>query len=65
MYLGRRTAIPPGSIRLRSRLAGITRATPDPPNGRIERDRTGEPSGTLRESAMGLVWKPAPGVHAG
>lgn len=37
-------------------LAGITRETPDPKNGRIERDpRTGEPSGTLRESAMDLV----------
>lgn len=37
-------------------LAGITRETRDPPNGRIERDpRTGEPSGTLRESAIGLV----------
>ena len=37
-------------------LAGIGRATPDPPNGRIERDpRTGEPSGTLRESAADLV----------
>ncbi|HXI20268.1 MAG TPA: amidohydrolase, partial [Gemmatimonadales bacterium] len=37
-------------------LAGITRDTPDPPNGRIERDRgTGEPSGTLRESAVELV----------
>ena len=36
--------------------AGITRATPDPPNGRIERDpKTGEPSGTLRESAAELV----------
>jgi len=37
-------------------LAGITRATPDPEGGRIERDpRTGEPSGTLREDAMALV----------
>jgi predicted amidohydrolase YtcJ len=37
-------------------LAGITRETPDPPDGRIERDpRTREPSGTLRESAMELV----------
>jgi predicted amidohydrolase YtcJ len=37
-------------------LAGITRDTPDPANGRIERDpRTREPSGTLRESAMDLV----------
>jgi predicted amidohydrolase YtcJ len=37
-------------------LAGVTRQTPDPANGRIERDpRTGEPSGTLRESATSLV----------
>lgn len=37
-------------------LAGITRHTPDPPDGRIERDaRTGEPSGALRESAISLV----------
>jgi len=37
-------------------LAGITRDTKDPVNGRIERDaRTGEPSGTLRESAIDLV----------
>lgn len=37
-------------------LAGVTRDTPDPTNGRIERDpRTGEPSGTLRETAVGLV----------
>jgi predicted amidohydrolase YtcJ len=37
-------------------LAGITRKTADPPDGRIERDpSTGEPSGTLRESAMYLV----------
>ena len=35
--------------------AGITRDTPDPRGGRIERDRNGEPSGTLREAAMGLV----------
>jgi predicted amidohydrolase YtcJ len=37
-------------------LAGITRNTKDPPNGRIERDpATGEPSGTLRERAVDLV----------
>jgi predicted amidohydrolase YtcJ len=42
-------------------LAGITRDTPDPPNGRIERDpRTREPSGTLRESAMDLVYEVLP-----
>ena len=37
------------------RLAGVTAATRDPANGRIERKTNGEPSGTLRESAMGLV----------
>ena len=41
--------------------AGITRETPDPPSGRIERDpETGEPSGTLRESAIELVARHAP-----
>jgi predicted amidohydrolase YtcJ len=41
-------------------LAGITRDTPDPPNGRIERDARGEPSGTLRENAMDLVLRVVP-----
>jgi predicted amidohydrolase YtcJ len=36
-------------------LAGITRATPDPAGGIIERDARGEPTGVLRESAAGLV----------
>src|SRR5262249_5059799 len=37
-------------------LAGITKNTPDPPHGRIERDpKTGEPSGALREEASKLV----------
>jgi predicted amidohydrolase YtcJ len=37
-------------------LAGITKATPDPEGGVIERSpSTGEPTGTLRESATGLV----------
>ncbi len=31
--------------------AGITRDTPDPADGRIERDADGEPSGTLHEGA--------------
>lgn len=36
--------------------AGITAATPDPPNGRIDREPfTGEPVGSLQESAMDLV----------
>lgn len=38
------------------KLAGITKDTPEPARGRIERDpKTGEPTGTLRESAMNLV----------
>ncbi|HEU4401838.1 MAG TPA: amidohydrolase [Candidatus Polarisedimenticolia bacterium] len=37
-------------------LAGITRETPDPPGGRIDRDpKTGEPIGGLQDSAMELV----------
>lgn len=38
-------------------LAGVTKATPDPPYGRIERDANGQPSGTLREDAANLVAK--------
>ncbi|HVH52712.1 MAG TPA: amidohydrolase family protein, partial [Actinomycetota bacterium] len=43
-------------------LAGITRETPDPPDGRIERDAGGDPSGTLHEGAMDLVDKLMPPV---
>lgn len=36
--------------------AGITKDTPNPAGGRIERDpKTGQPSGTLRETARNLV----------
>lgn len=38
-------------------IAGITAQTPDPPGGWVERDEHGNPSGTLREAAMGLVWQ--------
>ncbi len=41
-------------------LAGLSAATPDPPGGRIERDETGEPSGTLHEHAMDTVGDLAP-----
>ncbi len=37
------------------KLAGIDAATPDPPEGRIEHDATGEPTGILRELAINLV----------
>ncbi len=36
-------------------LAGITAATPDPADGRIERDADGTPTGTLHEGAAELV----------
>jgi predicted amidohydrolase YtcJ len=44
-------------------LAGITRDTPDPPDGRIERDPDGSPTGTLHEGAADLVERllPVPG----
>ena len=37
------------------KLAGIDRATEDPPGGGIDRDQRGEPAGILRETAMHLV----------
>ena len=45
-------------------LAGVNGSTPDPADGRIERDAGGEPSGTLQEGAMGLVERvvPRPGL---
>ncbi|MCI0603435.1 amidohydrolase [bacterium] len=41
-------------------MAGVTKDTPDPEAGRIERNQKGEPSGALRESAADLVSKVAP-----
>ena len=42
-------------------LAGITSATPDPPNGAIVRDpKTHEATGALKESAHGLVARVVP-----
>jgi predicted amidohydrolase YtcJ len=46
------------------RLAGITRDTPDPEGGVIERDERGEPTGVLKETAQRLVTAviPAPSL---
>ena len=41
-------------------MAGITADTPDPPGGTIDRDAAGQPTGVLKESAMGLVTRLIP-----
>ncbi|MCG6910845.1 MAG: amidohydrolase [Deltaproteobacteria bacterium] len=41
-------------------LAGVGRETPDPPEGLIQRDTHGEPSGILRELAINLVKESIP-----
>jgi predicted amidohydrolase YtcJ len=45
------------------KLAGIDSTTEDPPGGRIDKDKRGEPTGILRETAMHLVARllPQPG----
>src|SRR4051794_5145699 len=42
------------------RLAGVDRTPPDPPDGRIERDARGNPTGMLHEGAMGLLERVVP-----
>jgi hypothetical protein len=44
------------------KLAGITAATPDPPGGVIVRDAAGQPTGLLKDAAMGLVNRVIPPV---
>lgn len=41
-------------------VAGITSATPDPPNGRIMKGANGEPTGELKEAAQRLVRRHIP-----
>jgi predicted amidohydrolase YtcJ len=41
-------------------IAGITRDTPDPPNGHIMKDERGEPTGELKEAAQGLIRRHTP-----
>ncbi|ROQ36240.1 hypothetical protein EDD98_5332 [Streptomyces sp. PanSC19] len=45
-------------------LAGLTAATPDPADGRIEREADGSPSGMLQEGAIGLVGRLVPEATA-
>ncbi|QQS49578.1 MAG: amidohydrolase [Acidobacteriota bacterium] len=42
------------------KLAGVTRATQDPPGGTIVRDQNGDPAGVLKDAAMGLVYRVIP-----
>jgi predicted amidohydrolase YtcJ len=42
------------------KLAGVTRDTPDPQGGVIERDSKGEPTGVLKDTAMELVGRILP-----
>jgi len=44
------------------KVAAIDAHTPDPQDGRIERNHDGEPQGTLHEGAAALVRRHAPGV---
>jgi len=45
-------------------MANITRATPDPPGGTIDRGPDGEPTGVLKEAAQSLVMDLMPRVDA-
>ena len=42
------------------KLAGVTRETADPPGGVIVRDKSGEPTGVLKDAAQSFVWKVVP-----
>jgi predicted amidohydrolase YtcJ len=43
------------------RLAGVTKETKDPPGGTVVRDsKTGEPTGVLKDNAMGMVFARMP-----
>src|SRR4029077_10818719 len=42
------------------KAAGITAQSPDPHGGKIDRDEKGEPTGILRETAIGLVGEKIP-----
>ena len=45
-------------------LAGVDAGTPDPPDGRIERDEAGRPAGALHDGAMRLVAQHVPPASA-
>src|SRR4030042_495016 len=47
------------------KLANVTKKTPDPPGGTIDRLPDGTPPGVLKESAMGLVMRLIPELQPG
>ena len=56
LYIQRRDGHNGVANSLALELAGITKDTPDPHHGKIERDEEGEATGLLRESAKDLVY---------
>lgn len=60
LYIQRRDGHNGVANRLALDSAGVTRDTPDPLHGKIERDENGEPTGLLRESAKDLVYHMLP-----
>lgn len=56
LYIQRRDGHNGVANSLALELAGITKDTPDPHHGKIERDEDGEATGLLRESAKDLVY---------
>ena len=41
-------------------IAGINKDTPNPPGGIIDKDENGEPTGILKENALGLIYMAIP-----
>lgn len=60
LYIQRRDGHNGVANSLALEIAGITRDTPDPHHGKIERDENGEATGLLRESAKDLVYHKMP-----
>ncbi|MCW4051152.1 MAG: amidohydrolase [Candidatus Bathyarchaeota archaeon] len=60
LYIQRRDGHNGVANSLALEIGGITRDTPDPRHGKIEKDENGEPNGLLREAAKDLVYHKMP-----